>query len=89
MTRTDIRVHFWHKHFRETIVILAEVNPPRPQCPLCNMLVLWWSLNGSHKHTAQCKNGAEQKGRRLVVEEEIVANSKAFRAYGRTLDMVP
>ena len=27
-TRTAIRMHFWHRHVRDTVVILEEVNPP-------------------------------------------------------------
>ena len=32
-TRTAIRVHFLHRHVRDTVVILEEGNLPHPQCP--------------------------------------------------------
>ena len=52
------------------------------------MMVPWRSLNGSHKSTYQCKKGADQKQQSLVAEESRTVNSRAFRAYGRTLEMV-
>ena len=30
-TRTEMRVHFWNWHVRETVVILEEGNPPHPR----------------------------------------------------------
>ena len=30
-TRTDMRIHFWNWHVRDTVVILEEVNLPHPQ----------------------------------------------------------
>ena len=71
------------------MVILEEGNPSHPWFPLFEILVLWRSLNGSHKHTVQCKKGAEQKQRCLAVEEESTVTSRAFIAYGHTLGMVP
>ena len=37
----------------------------------------------------QCKKGAERKRQILAEEEERVATSRAFSAYGRPLEMVP
>ena len=31
-TRTAMRVHFWRRHVRETIIILEEGNLPHPRC---------------------------------------------------------
>ena len=45
-TRTAMKVHFWNRHARDTVVILEEGKPPHPQCPLCDMLVPWKALNG-------------------------------------------
>ena len=53
-----MRVHFWHRNVRDTVVILEEGNLPHPRCPMCDMLVLWRSLNGIHRRTVQCKNGS-------------------------------
>ena len=50
-------MHLWHWHVWDTMVILQEGNLPHPQCSLCNMLVTWRYLNGSHKHTSQCMTG--------------------------------
>ena len=51
-------------------------------------MVPWWSLNGSHKLTSNCKKRAERKQRRLEAEEEREATSRALSAYGCTLEMV-
>ena len=56
---------------------------------LYKIIVPWWSLNIPHNHTAQCKKGLERKQHRLADEEERASTSRAFSAYGRTLDMVP
>ena len=87
-TWTDMKVHLWHRHVQDTVVILEEGNLPHPRRPLCNMLVPWRSLNGSHNGTAQCKKGAEQKQWRLTAEEARAVTSRAFITYGRPLKIV-
>ena len=67
------------------MVILEEGNLPHPRCPLCNMLVLWKSLNGIHTRTSQCTRGTERKRRRLAAEEEREVTARNFSAYGRPL----
>ena len=52
------------------------------------MLVLWRSLNGSHKSTAQCNKGAESKRRWLVAEEARDVRSRAFSSYSQPLEML-
>ena len=47
-TRKAMRVQFCNRHIRDTVVILEEVNLSHPRCPLCDMLVPWRALNGSH-----------------------------------------
>ena len=47
---------------------LEEGNLPQPRCPLCDMMVLWRAFNGMHRRTAQCKQGAMLKRRRLTAE---------------------
>ena len=51
-TRTSMRIHFWHRHIWDTVVILEEGNLPHPRLPLYNILVPWRSLNGLHRRTA-------------------------------------
>ena len=41
-----------------------------------------------HQRTENCKKGAERKRWRLVVEDQRVATSRVFSAYGRPLEMV-
>ena len=79
---TAMKVHLWNQHVRDTILIMEEGNLPHPRCTLCDTLVLWKCLNGSHKSTSWCNKGAGSKRRRLVVE-----TSRAFSPYGSTLDM--
>ena len=55
LTRTAMRVNFWHWHVRDTMVILEEGNLPHPRCPLCDILVPLKALNGTHRGTSQCK----------------------------------
>ena len=38
-TQTAMRVQLWHRHVRDTVVILEEGDLPHPRCPLCDMLV--------------------------------------------------
>ena len=56
-----MRVRFWLRNVRDTVVVLEEGNNPNPRCPLCEILVLWISLNRMHQHTAQCKKVEEEK----------------------------
>ena len=70
------------------MMILEEGNTPHPQCLMCDMLVLWRSLNGMHWKTAQRKRGLDMNRRRLAAEEEQEVTSRAFSAYGHPLEMV-
>ena len=87
-TRTAMRVHFCHRHVRDTVVILEEGNLPHPLCPLCDMLVPWKALNGTHRRTAQCNRGLERKRRQLPAEEDRDVTTRVFSAYERPLEMV-
>ena len=87
-TRNAMRVHFWHMHVQDTVVILEEGDLPHPRCPLCDMLVPWWSLNVSHNVTAQCEKGTEQKQWQLLDQEARVATSREFSAYRHPLEVV-
>ena len=83
-----MRVHFLHRNFLDTVVILEEGNLPHPQCPRCNILDPWRTLNGRHLATAQCTRGAERKRRRLGEEELRESFERAFQAYGAPLENV-
>ena len=83
-----MRVHFWRRHVRDTVIILEEGNLPHPRCKNCDMLVPRRSLNGRHKDTAMCLSGAERK-RRWDTEEEIrESTERAFEAYRGQLESV-
>ena len=70
------------------LFILDEGKLSHPRCPLCDMMVPWGYLNGSHKNTVQYKNVVDQKRHSLAVEEAMAATSRASSAYGRPLEMV-
>ena len=81
-TRAAMRVHFLHRHVHDTVVILEEGNFPYTRCPLCDMMVPWKALNGTHRRTSECNRGAERKRRQLAAEEEREVTTRAFSAYG-------
>ena len=87
-TQTAIRVHFWNRHVKYTLVILEEGNLLHPCFPLCNIMVPWKALNGINKRTAQCTCGLEQRRRQLAALEAVEVTSRAFSAYGRPVEMV-
>ena len=86
--RTAMRVHFWNRHVRDTVVILEEGNLPQPRRPLREMLVLLRSLNRMHRCTEKRKRGVERNQRRLAEEEEREVTTRAFSAYRRPLERV-
>ena len=88
-TRTAMRVHFWRRYVRDTVIILEEGNLPHPRCENCDMLVPWRALNGRHKDTAMCNMGVERKRWRLAEAEIRESTEMAFEAYGEQLESVP
>ena len=84
-----MRVHFWRRHVRETVIILEEGNLPHPRCENCDMLVPWRALNGRHKNTAMCKSGVERKRRRLAEAEIRESTEMASGVYGEQIESVP
>ena len=62
-TRKSMRVNFWHRHVRDTVVILEEGNLPHTRNPLCALMVPWKALNGTHRRIEQCNRGADRKRR--------------------------
>ena len=83
-----MKVQLWHRHIRDTVVILEEGNTPQPQCSLCDVLLPWRSLNGMYWRIEQYKRGVERKKRRLAAEEEREVTARAFSAYERPLEMM-
>ena len=83
-----MKVQLWHRHIRDTVVILEEGNTPQPQCSLCDVLLTWRSLNGMYWRIEQYKRGVERKKRRLAAEEEREVTARAFSAYERPLEMM-
>ena len=83
-----MRVHFWHRHVWDIMVIQEVGNLPFPQLPLCDMLVLCKSLNWMHWSIYQCNRVTEKKWWILGEEEERSVTSRAFSAYGPHLKMV-
>ena len=88
-TRTAMRVHFWRRHVRDTIIILEEGNLPHPRCENCDMFVPWRTLNGRHKSTMMCKSGAERKRRRLAEAEIRESTEMALEVYRQQIKSVP
>ena len=64
-----MRIHFLHRHFLDTVVIMEDGNLPHPQCTRCNMMVPRRELKGRHPVTAQCARGDDWKRRRLAEAE--------------------
>ena len=54
-------------------------HPPHPQCPQCDILVLWKALNDRQFTTSQCAKGSERKRRWLVTKETRERATRAFR----------
>ena len=88
-TRTEMRVHFLHRHVLDTVVILEEGNFPHPRCTRSDILFPRQELNGRKPATAQCTRGAERKRRRLAEAELREGLERAFEAYGEPLENVP
>ena len=82
-----MRLHFWRRHVRDTVIILEEGNLPLPRCENCDMLVLWRALNGRHKDTAMCRSGAERKRRRLAEAEIRESTERDFKSYVEQLEL--
>ena len=83
-----MRVHLFHQHVQDTVIILEEVNITHPRCPQCDMLMPWCTLNGRHLSTAQYAKGLERERRRLVEENLRKILERAFQAYREPLETV-
>ena len=91
MTRTKLRIHFVHRHVRDTVVITEEGNHPHPhpRCPAYEMVLPWAVLNCRHPAMSLCVRGAERKRRRLEEEEDWAVKVTELWDYDRTLETVP
>ena len=87
-SRTNLRVHFAHKHPRDSIVIMGEGKQSHPWCPQCGMFVPQEALNWAHPTSAMCRIGKERKSLRLVAEDTDEQMGRIFLAYGTPLTAV-
>ena len=86
---TNLWVQFYHRHSRESIVILEEGNQPQPRCSQCDMFIPREALNWAHPTSDMCRPGLERKQRRLVVEKTEERKGRVLSAYGTPLAAVP
>ena len=77
-----MRVHFFYRNFRDTVIVLEEGNPHHSLCPRCDMLLNWSALNRSHLTTAQWPKVTEKNIRQLVEEDLRESFERVFQAYG-------
>ena len=69
-TRTNLQIHFMHRHIRDTISILEEVDPPPTPLPcMCDMFIPWAEMNNLHPTNMLCSRGDDRKRQRLADEE--------------------
>ena len=63
-----MRVHSFHCHVWDTVIILEQVNLLHPLCPWCKIMVPWVALNSHNLATAQCANAMPSvtRGRRGI-----------------------
>ena len=86
--RMAIRVHFFHRHVRDTVVILEEGKLTHPRQPRCDIMVPWMDLNGRHTTTDQCTKGVERKWGRLSVEYMRESTERSLQAYSTPLESI-
>ena len=84
--RTNLQIHFMHRHRYDTVVILEEGNCPHPCCLACEMIIPWETLNCHNHATALCAWGSERKRRWLAKEEDQSGEVTPFRDFNRTLE---
>ena len=87
-SRTNLRVHFIHRHVQDMIVILKEGKIPHPCCNRCNILVPWGALNRSYPTMALYRRGKDWKRQDLDEKEVRLGEDMVFNAYWKPLKMV-
>ena len=80
--RTNLWVHFAHRHTRDTIVIMEDDNQPYPRCPQCDMFVSHKDLNVLNITTYLFRRGLDIKWRRLAEEEARAGDETVITSYG-------
>ena len=68
-SRTNLQIHFTHRHMQDKVVILEDGNWMYPRCPQCDMFASQKAVNSRNLVTDFCQRGAYRKWRRLVEEE--------------------
>ena len=63
--RSELWVHFMHRHMRDTLLFLKEGKHPLPRCPKCDIFFTWRVLNRKHRATVMCARGVERQLKRL------------------------
>jgi hypothetical protein len=87
-SRANLRVHFMHRHARDTLVILEEGSFPNPRCEYCDMFVPRPAIHTTHPRTAMCRKGADRKRQRLAKEDARRATEHVLMARGEPLESV-
>ena len=87
-SHTNLRINSVHCHVWNIIVIMKEDNLPQPQCPGCNIVLPWLTLNKRHPNTALCTGGAKRNHWSLAEEEAWAGYKTAFWEYSHPLSMV-
>ena len=80
--RSNLQVHFSHRHVRDTALILEKGNWPYPQFPSYDTFASHKSLNGRHLVTDFFRRREKQKWRRLAEGGARVWKATEITAYG-------
>ena len=83
-----MRVHFMHRHVKDTVIIMEEFNLYHPQCPRCDTLVPWKDLSSRNVTYSQCAKGVEQEISRMTAKEMRESAASVFQFYGRSIEIV-
>jgi hypothetical protein len=83
-TRYNMRCHFMHRHFQDTIIIMEEGTLPR--CTLCGMFVTPLQLAGRHTESVLCKRGAKRNKQRMQDLQCIGAFRRTFTIQNQPIE---
>jgi len=87
-TRSNLRKHFAHRHFHDSLVILEEGSRPLPKCELCGMHVPRMALAAGHHRSQLCRDGAQRVRQRNAAEDARLAREVVFSIHGEPLESV-
>ena len=82
----NLHIHFMHRNFYDTVVILDKGNHPHSRRACCNMFVPWDAVKDSHPGIEICAWGLEQNSHQLAAEAARSGAETILRAYGQPLD---